>query len=170
MEDIILRFSDSEIVQLKRFEFAISSTYRFFSAEEQSAPQLFPSSGYSTSAATMAASSGAMLHHFKNKADQQRKRTQPGSYPVLHDYVLLDPIGRGAFGEVRLALNLNTMDRVAVKVILKDLARRKMSTANVRREIMIMQQVQHPNVVRFIDVYSTRSKIFIMMELVTGGE
>ncbi len=91
-------------------------------------------------------------------------------YPVIGNYVLLDEIGRGAFGEVRLALNLDTMQPVAVKIINKEKAREYSSSAAVRKEIKIMQELQHPNVVNLIEVISTQSRVLVMMDLVEGGE
>jgi serine/threonine protein kinase len=40
----------------------------------------------------------------------------------------------------------------------------------LRKEIEILQHLQHPNIVRFEDVIETADKIFVVMELIQGGE
>ena len=41
---------------------------------------------------------------------------------------------------------------------------------NLRRELKIMQSVSHPHVVKYIEAYEDRGKIYIVMELCKGGE
>eukprot|EP00183_Erythrolobus_madagascarensis_P005858 CAMPEP_0185847334 /NCGR_PEP_ID=MMETSP1354-20130828/2643_1 /TAXON_ID=708628 /ORGANISM="Erythrolobus madagascarensis, Strain CCMP3276" /LENGTH=615 /DNA_ID=CAMNT_0028547613 /DNA_START=1 /DNA_END=1845 /DNA_ORIENTATION=- len=52
----------------------------------------------------------------------------------------------------------------------KDLVRQKELSALVRREIRVMRQLNHRNIVKLHQVMATSKKIFIVMELVTGGE
>ena len=35
---------------------------------------------------------------------------------------------------------------------------------------MILEMIDHPNIVKSIEVLATNSKIFILLELVTGGD
>jgi len=37
-------------------------------------------------------------------------------------------------------------------------------------EIEIMKKVKHPNCIAFHDMYDSKDKLYIVMELVTGGE
>lgn len=39
----------------------------------------------------------------------------------------------------------------------------------LRKEIEILQQLSHPNIVEFQDVVETADKIFVVMELVQGA-
>jgi serine/threonine protein kinase len=41
---------------------------------------------------------------------------------------------------------------------------------NLRQEIQIMKHINHPNVVKLHEVLSSHSKIYLVLELVTGGE
>lgn len=43
-------------------------------------------------------------------------------------------------------------------------------TAQIRKEIAIMKNIDHPNVIHIKDVFATKSKIFIVLELIHGGE
>lgn len=37
-------------------------------------------------------------------------------------------------------------------------------------EIQTLRTLQHPNIIRLFDVYITKEKIYIIMELMEGGE
>lgn len=40
----------------------------------------------------------------------------------------------------------------------------------IKREINILKQIKHPHVVELKEVLSSKGKIFMVMELITGGE
>lgn len=40
----------------------------------------------------------------------------------------------------------------------------------IQREITIMRHLSHPNIVNLKEVMSSKDKIYMVMELVTGGE
>ncbi|RWS20456.1 serine/threonine-protein kinase NIM1-like protein [Leptotrombidium deliense] len=59
------------------------------------------------------------------------------------------------------------------KVAIKILDRSKLDTKTQRmlnREISSMEKLHHPNVVRLFEVIETFSKIYLVMEIATGGE
>jgi len=77
-------------------------------------------------------------------------------------------LGRGAFSVVKLAVNKKTSERFAVKIIDKknvgsDLVR-------LETEIQILKKVHHPNVISLKELFDTPEYLFIVTELVTGGE
>lgn len=56
----------------------------------------------------------------------------------------------------------------AVKIMEK-LGRPDKDIMLMRREIEVMRRIDHPNCIKFYDVYESRDKIFIVMELLSGG-
>jgi len=40
----------------------------------------------------------------------------------------------------------------------------------LRNEVAIMQQVDHPNIVKYYETYEEKKTIYLVMELCTGGE
>eukprot|EP00301_Raphidiophrys_heterophryoidea_P014775 c23235_g1_i1.p1 GENE.c23235_g1_i1~~c23235_g1_i1.p1 ORF type:complete len:336 (+),score=91.34 c23235_g1_i1:258-1265(+) len=95
------------------------------------------------------------------------------SSEIKQKYEIKEVLGTGNFAEVRLGVNKQTGEKVAIKIIEpKDTDDEKI----IRSEIEIMGKIEHPNVVRLIEVFEQSSKIkkskkmFIIMELVTGGE
>ena len=87
----------------------------------------------------------------------------------IGDYLLLKTIGKGTFGKVKLAVNENTLERVAVKVIEKNLILRHNS--NIEKEIRNLATVtQHPNIIRLHTVLQTEEKYYVVLELASKGE
>jgi serine/threonine protein kinase len=41
---------------------------------------------------------------------------------------------------------------------------------SLRNEVAIMQQVDHPNIVKYYETYEEKKTIYLVMELCTGGE
>eukprot|EP00752_Nemacystus_decipiens_P018274 g16395.t1 len=79
-------------------------------------------------------------------------------------------IGEGTFGKVKLAVNTETGEKMAIKVLDKSIIQRQNMGAQVKREISIMKLVRHPYVVQLREVLASSSKIFLVCELITGGE
>ena len=81
--------------------------------------------------------------------------------------VIGERLGDGHFAEVRMAVERKTGTDVAVKII----DRHKVKTTEmINSEIEIMKRVAHPNIVKFIDHIRTPNSIFIILELVRGGD
>ncbi|KAG5177373.1 kinase-like domain-containing protein [Tribonema minus] len=123
----------------------------------------------------------------------ERRRRQPlqGSYSegILHDrerhhapeelaklYELRELIGHGTSAKVFMCVRRSTGERLACKVI--DKRRLNLEPgeggerllAQLRREIDTLRKLEHPNIVKFQDFVETADTIYVVMELVTGGE
>lgn len=85
-------------------------------------------------------------------------------------YELGRTIGEGAFAKVRLAKNTETEEHVAIKILGKEKVLKHKLVEQIKREIATMKLVKHPNVVRLHEVMGSKTKIFIVLEFVTGGE
>jgi len=79
-------------------------------------------------------------------------------------------IGEGTFAKVKFAQNTETGESVAVKVLDKETVLKHKMVDQIKREISIMKLVRHPNVVRLHEVLASRTKIYIILEFITGGE
>lgn len=85
-------------------------------------------------------------------------------------YEIHKTLGEGTFGKVKRALNTETQEWVAIKVLDKEKIQKQNMGSQVKKEISIMKLVRHPHVVQLKEVLASRTKIFIVLELVTGGE
>ncbi|KAJ8629806.1 hypothetical protein MRB53_023129 [Persea americana] len=79
-------------------------------------------------------------------------------------------LGEGTFGTVHLARDVETGEKRAIKVISKDRVVKDKMTEQIKREISTMKLVKHPNVVHLFEVMASKSKIYFVLEYVTGGE
>lgn len=79
-------------------------------------------------------------------------------------------IGEGTFAKVKFAQNTETGESVAMKVLDRATIIKHNMADQIKREISIMKLVRHPHVVRLQEVLASRTKIYIILEFITGGE
>ncbi|KAL8152563.1 hypothetical protein V2J09_010323, partial [Rumex salicifolius] len=79
-------------------------------------------------------------------------------------------IGEGTFAKVKFARNSETGECVAIKVLAKSSILNNRMVDQIKREISIMKIARHPYIVRLHEVLAGRAKIYIVLELVSGGE
>ncbi len=85
-------------------------------------------------------------------------------------YLLEEPIGSGATGEVWRARRRDGGSPVAVKILRPDLARDPEVVARFVRERTIVVSVQHPHLVAVHDLVAEGGTLAIVMDLVDGGD
>ena len=71
---------------------------------------------------------------------------------------------------VKYALDTETNDAVAIKILDKEKIQKQNMGNQIKKEISIMKMVKHKYIVGMIEVLASKTKIFIVLELVTGGE
>ncbi|XP_013791008.1 calcium/calmodulin-dependent protein kinase type 1-like, partial [Limulus polyphemus] len=75
----------------------------------------------------------------------------------------------GAFSQVVLAESRDVPDKlVAIKCIDKKALRGKEDS--LENEIKVLRKLKHPNIVQLLETFEDKGKVFLVMELVTGGE
>ena len=104
---------------------------------------------------------------YKNWIDALKKAT--GYTNLLDLYNIKQKIGKGKFGLVKLGINKETNDKVAVKVMNKN----NMDSSDlelVRTEIEILKICQHPYIIKLYDIFENIDYIYIIMEYCPGGD
>lgn len=79
------------------------------------------------------------------------------------------PLGEGMTGAVYSLTNKITGDRYAGKSVSKASIDEALLD-DLRQEITVLKQMDHPNVVKLYEVYESQTEIYLVMELCTGGE
>ena len=84
-------------------------------------------------------------------------------------YEILDDIGSGSYGVVKLGINIKTKQKVAIKIITK--SKLKQEELNfVRTEIDILKFSKHPKIVAFLDHFENSEYIFIITQYIKFGD
>jgi calcium-dependent protein kinase len=78
-------------------------------------------------------------------------------------------LGTGHFGKVFLAYNRKHKDhKVAVKVL--NAAMSVDMIDHIKNEVMVLKELDHPNIVKYYETYVEDTKIYLVMEYISGGE
>ncbi|KAI8570109.1 hypothetical protein RHMOL_Rhmol01G0008100 [Rhododendron molle] len=85
-------------------------------------------------------------------------------------YQLIRTIGEGMFAKVKLAVNTDNGQYVAIKIIDKQMVVKRNLMYQVKREIRTMKVLNHPNIVKIHEVIGTKTKIYMVMDYVSGGQ
>ena len=86
------------------------------------------------------------------------------------EFVLGEKLGEGTFGVVRMAINRQTGEKVAIKILEKSKLTNYKDKNRLDREINILNKIHHPNIVKLFCTIETDRQIFIIMEYIKGNE
>lgn len=97
---------------------------------------------------------------------------------IINQYEVIEEIGRGMHGKVKLARNLETGDNVAIKIIPRFSKTRRLGKVTAspqdktKKEIAILKKIRHPNVVALLEIIDDPElkKIYMVLEHVELGE
>ncbi|KAM0719864.1 hypothetical protein Q7P37_003999 [Cladosporium fusiforme] len=99
------------------------------------------------------------------KGSSHRKEVKFG------DYILGQTLGEGEFGKVKMGWKKEGGVQVAIKLIRKEsLAGNATRLPKIYREISILKELQHPNIVRLHEFVETERHMGIILEYASGGE
>nr|XP_032608789.2 death-associated protein kinase 2 isoform X2 [Taeniopygia guttata] len=88
-------------------------------------------------------------------------------------YELLEKLGSGHFGVVRLCRQRSTGSLYAAKFVK---TRRDqggllgVDRAQVEREVAILRQLHHPNIIQLHQLFASTAEVVLVLELISGGE
>jgi len=84
-------------------------------------------------------------------------------------YDIKEKLGTGSFAVVKRAVRKSDGQQFAVKVIKKSKLNAE-ELAVVHDEVEIMHKVNHPNCVQLFEMFENNKKMYMVLELLTGGE
>jgi len=88
---------------------------------------------------------------------------------ITKHYDIKEKLGTGSFATVKRAVHKSDGKQYAIKIIKKSKLNAE-ELAVVHDEVEIMHKLNHANCVQLFEMYETPKKIFMVMELLTGGE
>jgi len=77
-------------------------------------------------------------------------------------------LGVGNFSTVKVGIDRESGASVAVKIVDKSHVKHKPEM--LKNEVEILLKIHHPNVIKLLDLFDSTENLYLVMELVTGGE
>ncbi len=88
----------------------------------------------------------------------------------VDNLILTKSLGKGAFGEVFLTKMEGRNELFATKRLDRAYCEREDNIKRLANEIKVMQKVNHPNLVKLVDLKKTKSHNYLVMEFCNGGD
>ncbi len=88
---------------------------------------------------------------------------------IIGDLNLIKPLGSGAFAHVYLAIKQGTEEKFATKLINKKYTVNPKAKKYIDREITIMKDIVHENIIKLYDVKETSKSFCLVLEYCNGG-
>ncbi|RZC40513.1 serine/threonine-protein kinase Chk2, partial [Asbolus verrucosus] len=83
-------------------------------------------------------------------------------------------LGQGACGEVRFAIHKQTLEKYAIKKIVKGRSSSNLANLNhpkkIQTEIEILKKISHPFIIQMREVLETEKEVFLVLEFMEGGD
>lgn len=112
------------------------------------------------------------FYRMKNQRPQTQEPCHEGRQPrqflKFGIFGLGRIIGQGACALVRAVTHLTTKKEFAIKIYEKSKLQDPMKKLAVQREIQALKRINHPNIVRFVDMIETGRQLGIVTELIEG--
>ena len=93
-----------------------------------------------------------------------------GTGDLYGSYELLNYIGKGGFGRVYKVRHKLSNQFRAMKIIKCKAENPHSNSAEILKQINILKTLDHPNIIKIYEFYSTDKYVYIINELCTGGE
>lgn len=88
---------------------------------------------------------------------------------IIDKYRLDDVLGKGGFSTVYRATHLTMKKTVAIKIMDREMIKKHPDIAEMLcEEARFLASIEHPNIVRIMDVTKTNMNVYIVMEYVRG--
>ncbi|XP_030643779.1 serine/threonine-protein kinase DCLK2 isoform X1 [Chanos chanos] len=121
-----------------------------------------------SSATNVNGSSEQPPQHANNMNPEVNGNRNPTSSSILEKYKVGKVIGDGNFAVVKECVERSSGKEFALKIIDKAKCRGKEHL--IENEVAVLRRVKHPNIIMLIEEVDTPSELYLVMELVKGGD
>jgi len=108
-----------------------------------------------------------LAHRIKIKKENQIQELIISDEDLKKFYSFKKEIGKGSFGTVFLAVDRQSNHKRAIKIIKK---RKIKNVKTVISEIESLKKLDHPNLVKLIDLFQTDKRIVLVQEYMEGAD
>ena len=89
---------------------------------------------------------------------------------IIKEYSIKKIIGKGTFSIVKLGIDRETGEKVAIKILEKKKILNKSDAERVDREINILKEINHLNLIKIIKIKEDADNYYMVMEFCENGE
>ena len=89
---------------------------------------------------------------------------------ILSNYRISRILGKGTFSTVKLATDIRTNEKIAIKILEKNKINNSRDYNRINREINIVKKISHINIVQVFEIKEDIDKYYILMEYCENGE
>ena len=103
-------------------------------------------------------------------------KVEPGIFVIENTerfqnvYKLAQSLGSGIYGQVKTCFHKETGQKRAVKIFQKNLTNSNDEKLQLLKEISILKELDHPNIIRMYEFFEDVSRLYLVMEYCSGGE
>uniref|UniRef100_A0A2P2HZS5 non-specific serine/threonine protein kinase n=1 Tax=Hirondellea gigas TaxID=1518452 RepID=A0A2P2HZS5_9CRUS len=101
-------------------------------------------------------------------SNSTRTMVDPAAPEFVEGWSMVQTLGEGAFGEVKLLINRESGEAVALKMV--DLHKHPEAETSVRKEMLIHKMLKHPNIIKFFGSRREGLMQYMFLEYAVGGE
>ena len=105
-----------------------------------------------------------------NEQDKNNIKMKYRPKKTIDEYLIKETIGKGTFSTVKLGEHIKTKKKVAIKILNKAKIKANEDLIRIKREIKILQMMNHPNIIKTYKIIENDKNYFIIMEYCQGGE
>ncbi|MCQ2816674.1 MAG: protein kinase [archaeon] len=107
----------------------------------------------------------------KEKPKEEEHRGKRGKSKNRGPYILGETIGEGAFAKVKIATQIHTKEKTAIKILDKSkLLKEQNDVDKIKKEINILKKLRHRNIIQLYEVMESTKNLYIVMEYCEKGE
>jgi len=106
----------------------------------------------------------------KSRKSNNNEIQDPNEIKGIHQFIMGEKLGQGAFGKVRMATHVITGEKVAIKILEKDKICQQEDKDRVEKEIKILKMIRHNNLIQVYQIIQTPKLIYIVMEYSKGKD
>ncbi|KAK4949795.1 hypothetical protein LTR10_011637 [Elasticomyces elasticus] len=120
------------------------------------------------------------LHHLQLPRETHTVEIEHDTFTgnkFINNYEIVQELGRGEHGKVKLGRDIEKGTLVAVKIVPRYSAKRRLGRLGApedrtKREVAILKKARHPNVVSLLEVIDdpNKNKVYLILEYVEKGE
>ena len=105
-----------------------------------------------------------------SKKDSLNNSHDSAKEMLIGDYIIKKTIGTGTFSVVKLGIHRITQKKVAIKILDKNKIESKDDLERIVREMQILTEMNHQNVIKVFKIYEEENNFSLIMEYCEEGE